>query len=159
MTIGDEPDSVRLQGKIDRIDLVRNDDGTISFRVIDYKTGSNPSGKDVLAGLASQLPLYALAVERLVFSEEGYPFHDAGYWSLPKDGFKNVKIDDWGAYREHLMAFVLDLVSELRGGNFPIESLKKDCRKHCDYHAACRVGEVRMVGKTWAGRPILGDQE
>ena len=159
LVIGDEPDSVRLQGKIDRIDLVRGDDGTISFRVIDYKTGSNPAGKDVLSGLASQLPLYALAVERLVLSEEGYEFQDAGYWSLPKDGFSHVKFKDWGAYRDHLMAFVLALVAELRGGMFPIESRKKDCRKYCDYQAACRVGEVRMVGKTWAGRPILGDQE
>jgi hypothetical protein len=105
------------------------------------------------------LPLYALAVERLVFPDGDFTFQDAGYWSLPKDGYRNVKVKDWEAFRDHLIAFVLDLVSELRAGSFPIESQKKDCRKFCDYQAACRVGEVRMVGKVWAGRPKLGDEE
>jgi ATP-dependent helicase/nuclease subunit B len=157
LTIGTGEESVRLQGKIDRIDLVRKD-GQVMFRVIDYKTGSNPAGKDVRDGLASQLPLYALAVERLVFPEGNHTFHDAGYWSLPKDGFKSVKLDDWGAYRDRLMAFVLDLVAELRGGMFPIESRKKDCRKSCDYQGVCRVVEVRMVGKSWPDRPSLGEE-
>ena len=156
LTIGDGPGLVKLQGKIDRIDLVR-EKGEVLFRVIDYKTGSNPPGKDVLSGLASQLPLYALAVERLLFPGGAYGFHEAGYWSLPNDGFKGVGIKEWEAYRDHLMAFVLEIVSQIRDGMFPIESQKKDCRKYCDFHAACRVGEVRMVGKSWADRPKLGD--
>ena len=157
LTIGDEDRLVKLQGKIDRIDLIR-EDGKVSFRIIDYKTGSNPPGKDVLSGLASQLPLYALAVESLIFPGGDFEFLDAGYWSLPKDGFKGVKIKEWETYRDHLMSFVLDIVSQLRDGVFPIESQKKDCRKYCDYHAACRVGEVRMVGKSWPGRPSLGGE-
>ncbi len=40
-------------------------------------------------------------------------------------------------------------------GNFPVESRKKECHKYCDYHAVCRVKEVRFVGKTWAERPSL----
>ena len=155
LTIGDGPGLVKLQGKIDRVDLIR-EDGNVRFRVVDYKTGSNPPGKDVLSGLASQLPLYALAVERLLFPGGPYEFHDAGYWSLPKDGFKGVRIKEWEAYREHLMAFVIDIVSTLRDGMFPIDSRKKDCRKYCDFHAACRVSEVRMSGKSWVDRPVLG---
>ncbi len=156
LTIGEGEGSVKLQGKIDRIDLIRKG-GKVAFRVIDYKTGSNPSGKDVLSGLASQLPLYALAVENLVFTEGDFSFEDAGYWSLPKDGFKSVKLGDWPAYRERLTAFVLATVAALRKGSFPIESQKKECRKYCDFHAACRVGEVRLVGKIWDGRPRLED--
>jgi ATP-dependent helicase/nuclease subunit B len=159
LTLGDEPEVVRLQGKIDRIDLVSREDGKTSFRVIDYKTGSNPSNKDVFDGLASQLPLYALAVERLVLSEEGYEFQDAGYWNLREEGFKNVKIKDWVTYRGELITFVLAMVSQLRGGAFPIVSRKPDCRKFCDYHAVCRVGEVRMVGKVWDERPRLKEDE
>ena len=154
LIIGEADELVRLQGKIDRVDLVL-EEGKVSFRVIDYKTGSSPSGKDVLSGLASQLPLYALAVERLIFPDGGHEFADAGYWSMPRDGYKAVKIKEWEAYREFLMRFILDLVSRLREGDFPIESQKKECHKYCDYHAACRVKEVRYVGKVWDGRPKL----
>jgi ATP-dependent helicase/nuclease subunit B len=158
LTIGDGESSLRLQGKIDRIDLV-HEDGEIKFRVIDYKTGSNPSGKDVKSGLASQLPLYALAVEKLVFAEGSHKLADFGYWSLKNDGFKDVKLDDWEEYRVELMDFVLELVAHLRGGTFPIESRKQGCRSLCDYQAVCRVGEVRLVGKNWPDRPTLGAGE
>jgi RecB family exonuclease len=154
LTIGEGEGSLRLQGKIDRIDLVPVN-GAIQFRVIDYKTGSNPSGKDVNSGLASQLPLYALAVEKLVFPEGPHSLADFGYWSLRNDGFKRIKVSDWEAYRVLLMEFILNLVAQLRRGAFPIESLKKDCRSHCDYQAACRVSEVRMTGKLWIDRPTL----
>lgn len=154
LVIGRDGDSVLLQGKIDRVDLIRKD-GKVHFRVIDYKTGSCPTSKDVKDGLASQLPLYALAVEQLILTSGEFGLIDVGYWSLPKDGFKSVKIDDWAAYRDHLMSFVVDLVRELRRGSFPIHSQKKDCRKFCDFRSACRVIEVRSSGKEWADRPTL----
>ena len=50
--------AVRLQGTIDRVDLVETADG-VRFRVIDYKTGTPPSAKDVTSFLMVQLPLYA----------------------------------------------------------------------------------------------------
>lgn len=154
LTIGEGEASIKLQGKIDRIDLIRQD-GKLGFRVIDYKTGSNPSSKDVKSGLASQLPLYALAIEQLVFPGGECEFEDAGYWSLSKNGFKSAKLEDWPAYRELLIQFVLGLVAELRNGAFPVASQKKECRNYCDFHAACRVGEVRMVEKVWGGQPTL----
>src|SRR5262249_5932956 len=46
LVLGDEASAVRLQGKIDRIDLV-SDGESEAFRVIDYKSGSCPSKKDV----------------------------------------------------------------------------------------------------------------
>jgi ATP-dependent helicase/DNAse subunit B len=151
LTLGQADAVVRLQGKIDRIDLVEVG-GKILFRVIDYKTGSSPSGKDVKTGLASQLPLYSLAVERLIFPGGEHEFADAGYWSMRKDGFRAVKLDkDWAEYREQLVDFVVDLVARL-----PIASENKDCHKYCDYHAACRVKEVRHAHKDWSGRPTLG---
>ena len=157
LAIGEAETQVKLQGKIDRIDLFLKD-GKLLFRVIDYKTGSSPSGKDVLSGLASQLPLYALAVERLIFPTGEYEFGETGYWSMPKDGFKPVRIKEWATYRDDLMRFVVDLVSRLREGDFPIESQKKECHKYCDYHAVCRVKEVRYVGKVWTSRPNLGGE-
>ncbi len=146
---------LKIQGKIDRIDLIPID-GVTSFRVIDYKTGSNPSSGEVNTGLASQLPLYALAVERLVDPGGEFSLADFGYWGLRDNGFKKIKLkDDWADYRESLMKFILDLVARLRQGWFPIESRDTDCRKRCDFRAVCRVGEVRGSGKQWDDRPIL----
>jgi RecB family exonuclease len=156
LILGEGPELVRLEGKIDRVDLIEVD-GKIRFRVIDYKTGSNPTVAEVRDGLASQLPLYALAVESLVYPEGDHTLADFGYWSLRGDGFKPVRLkDDWDVYRVKLMEFVLKLVANLRRGVFPVESLKAECWKRCDYQAVCRVKEVRMIGKTWRDRPDLG---
>ena len=156
LSLGEADAIVRLQGKIDRIDLVEHD-GKVGFRVIDYKTGSSPSGKDVQVGLASQLPLYSLAVEQLIFPGGEHEYADAGYWSMAKDGFRAVNLKrQWAEYRESLVAFVVDLVARLRDGQFPVASQKKDCHKSCDYHATCRVKEVRSVPKVWSSQPTLG---
>jgi len=154
LTIGGDGETVLLQGKIDRVDLIRTAD-RVRFRVIDYKTGSSPTGRDVHAGLASQLPLYALAVERLGLAPGDLDLIDVGYWSLPRNGYQGVKIADWPGYRDRLMAFVIGLVGELRGGSFPVDSRKKDCPKFCDFRSACRVSEVRMAGKARDDRPTL----
>jgi len=154
LTLGEGDQAIQLQGVIDRIDLIPVD-GETRFRVIDYKTGSNPSPADVKSGLASQLPLYAMAVERLVLPSGGSAFLDAGYWSLPKDGFRGVKLDAWDRYRDRLTGFILAMVGELRRGVFPVFSQKKDCESRCDFHKTCRVREVRSTRKAWNDRPSL----
>lgn len=71
----------RLKGKADRIES--RQDG--SYAIIDYKTGSAPTGAEVKSGLTSQLPL-----EALILTEGGFeklpPRADAPialyYWSL-----------------------------------------------------------------------------
>ncbi len=156
LTIGEAENSLKLQGKIDRIDLV-SVNGRDSFRVIDYKTGSNPPTLDVKSGLASQLPLYALAVERLLFPDGSHLLADFGYWKLRDDGFKPVKLkEDWEDYRTRLEDFLIELVGRLRDGAFPVASLKSECGKHCDFKASCRVSEVRFVRKKWDDRPTMG---
>ena len=157
LTIGEAAGSVRLQGIIDRIDLIHAD-GRVGFRVIDYKTGSHPSKGDVQSGLASQLPLYAMAVERLLGADGDRHFDGAGYWSLPKDGYKGIKFDDWSAYRDRLESFILALVDKLREGTFPVFSQKKDCPKFCDFPSVCRCKEVRAAEKAWDDRPSLEDE-
>ncbi|MDE3059566.1 MAG: double-strand break repair protein AddB, partial [Pseudomonadota bacterium] len=47
-----------LTGRIDRMEI--GNDGTIT--IVDYKTGSVPSARDIEGGLANQLPLEALVV-------------------------------------------------------------------------------------------------
>ncbi|MDR3633941.1 MAG: PD-(D/E)XK nuclease family protein, partial [Isosphaeraceae bacterium] len=89
LVIGEGQEAVRLQGKIDRIDLV-DSDGSEGFRVIDYKTGSCPTAKDVTGALYVQLPLYALAVERIVLLEHQPQLVDVGYWGLKKEGYRRI---------------------------------------------------------------------
>ena len=56
---------IRLRGRIDRIDHVDTDlaEGLL---VVDYKTGSLPARKNIDAGVAVQIPLYAIAAEQLL---------------------------------------------------------------------------------------------
>ncbi len=70
LILGEGPAAVRLQGKIDRIDLIPTP-GRTGFRVIDYKSGASPSKKDVKEAIYLQLPLYALAIERIVLARGG----------------------------------------------------------------------------------------
>ena len=69
----------RIYGKADRID--RDDEGRLT--VIDYKTGSVPSPKEIAAGFAPQLP-----VEGLIAAQGGFEGVDPGevvalaYWRL-----------------------------------------------------------------------------
>jgi ATP-dependent helicase/nuclease subunit B len=138
--------AVRLQGMIDRIDLVHALEGT-AFRVIDYKTGACPSKKSVHQALYLQLPLYALAVERLGLVDSGATLHDVGYWSVGTDGYKSIELKDWDQSRSRLEAFVLEVVEQLREGVFVIDPKKEDCTRSCDYRAVCRITQVRASGK------------
>ena len=62
----------RLTARADRIDL--RPDGALD--IIDFKTGSPPSQKEIKAGFAPQLPLEAAMTARGAF--EGAPSHEAG---------------------------------------------------------------------------------
>jgi ATP-dependent helicase/nuclease subunit B len=154
LVLGDGPAAVRLQGKIDRVDLLSGPGGR-AFRVIDYKTGSCPSKKDVKEALYLQLPLYAMAVERLVLAREPAALHDVGYWALAGKGFAPIALKEWAQARDEIEAFVVRVVGQLRGGAFPVDSRKPDCARRCEYGCACRVGEVRAGGKARDDAPRL----
>src|SRR5439155_1824497 len=59
---------LRLGGRIDRIDH-----GPSSFRVVDYKSGKKPTGKEarLSGGQTLQLPLYVLAGAALLGGDPG----------------------------------------------------------------------------------------
>lgn len=154
LELGTGTDRVRLQGKIDRIDLMTGSQ-TPSFRVIDYKTGSCPSKNDVKEAIYLQLPLYALAVERLVLQHAGVPLHDVGYWGLASHGFKPIGLKHWDEDRTALETYVTDVVGKLRQGEFVIDPCKDDCMQRCEYASVCRIRQVRSAHKIWADRPGL----
>jgi RecB family exonuclease len=164
LEIGQGEDSIRLQGQIDRIDTIQNEN-TFKFRIIDYKNGGVPGLADLKSGLALQLPLYAMAAESVILAGRGIEPDSAGYWSLKKDGYKSlVKMNDdgttpWPILREALERFVVELAQQLRQGRLPVRPRANDCMTRCDYSTVCRIGSSKRVGKVWNGAPTLELEE
>jgi hypothetical protein len=168
LELGEEGRRVRLQGMIDRIDVVRHPSGLL-FRVIDYKTGSTPTRSKLLKGLALQLPLYAMAVERALPEQENPRALDAGYWALRGKGYRPIVEmiinRDGDLYQDsrwkpdvgpdRIVAFVLDLVDRLRRGMLPVHSAEPDCDRTCDYRTVCRFHQVRQARKPWPEAPSM----
>ena len=152
LEIGQGERTIRLRGRIDRIDLAETPEGS-RFRVIDYKSGTVPSSTDVKQGEMLQLPLYAMAVERLLFQDGATGLFDLGYWSLRKDGFKAISFASWDHDQEALVAHVLALVDELRRGVFVVQSRTPNCESFCDYRSVCRIAQVRRAEKQPRAEP------
>ncbi|MEP6785396.1 MAG: double-strand break repair protein AddB [Sphingomonadales bacterium] len=73
---------IELRGVADRIDRLDNGD----LAIVDYKTGSAPSGKAVAAGYSMQLGLLAAIAERGGFPSVAGNVGEFEYWSLAKNG-------------------------------------------------------------------------
>jgi ATP-dependent helicase/nuclease subunit B len=72
---------VTLKGRVDRID--RLDDGSLA--IVDYKTGTAPSAKQVEAGFALQLGLTGLMAENKGFRQVDGVASVFEYWLLSRD--------------------------------------------------------------------------
>ncbi len=114
LEIVDGGQTVRLRGKVDRIDRLAD-----GFRVIDYKTGHAVKPADVHTHLrAVQLPLYALAVESHLHGE--VDSCDFGYWNLGRDGFAPVKLKrGWPEFKGRVVEEVVRLVDRAPLGVVP----------------------------------------
>jgi RecB family exonuclease len=146
LELGRGSERVRLQGKIDRIDLVESPEGR-GFRVIDYKSGAGPSTAEVRKARLLQLPLYAMAVERIILGEEAVALRDVGYWALRNNGYKPIAFEEWKAVQLGLETYVAELVDRLRRGIFVVDSQVDGCESFCDFRAICRIRQVRLAGK------------
>ena len=108
VTIDTPAGAIALRGRVDRVDLIEIQ-GRTSLMIVDYKTGRLSSPGDIASGRNLQLPLYSMAVEKLLHRPcLGGSFHqigkDAGkavdFWPYAiKDGLlkPNDKFaDQWG---------------------------------------------------------------
>ena len=94
-----------LYGFADRIDRMR--DG--SFAIIDYKTGSRPTRKQLETGLAPQLPLEALMIAGGGFEDvPAGPTEELAYWRLT-GGEEPGKVDA-------VTSNLTDLIAQARQG-------------------------------------------
>ncbi|AMV38316.1 ATP-dependent helicase/deoxyribonuclease subunit B [Planctomyces sp. SH-PL62] len=148
LTLGAEV--VRLKGRIDRIDMVDAgaESGPPRYRIIDYKSGNPPSSKDVTEGRMLQLPLYAMAVERLLYQRGEAELLDVGYWGLKDKGYRPIVFAQWQDVREALIERVFAIIHRLRDGAFQVAPRKEGCEAYCEYRGVCRIRQVRAAGKT-----------
>jgi superfamily I DNA/RNA helicase/RecB family exonuclease len=169
LLIGDGDNEVRVSGRIDRVDIAELPDSgeaTHGFWVIDYKTG-NPAhytGAALKEFRRLQLTLYALAVEEVLLADLRVRPLGLAYWLVADNGAKTAlpaypqkpvawfeEIAAWPAIRELLRRWVLELVSNIRRGAFPLKPRSEDCTLTCDFSQVCRISQVRSVveRKTW----------
>ena len=156
--------TIHIRGRIDRVDI-GSAAGKAVFNIVDYKTGrsSRPDAEAVLSGRALQLPLYALAVEKLLLADRSALPWQVGYWSVRENGFKPRKAlkmheeaDDrivptaeWAGILSRLPDTVGALVRGIRQGEFPVFSQDEHCTGYCPFNTVCRITHIRSLEKRW----------
>jgi ATP-dependent helicase/DNAse subunit B len=161
---------VRIGGRIDRVDVAELDDG-LGFWVIDYKTGrsANYSATDLARFEKLQLPLYALALERVFFSGRKARPLGLAYWLVTDKGPKPVlpgrqTVDwlsdpkKWAVFRQQLEEWVVKLAGRIRDGQFPLAPRKENCTESCSFGQVCRITQSRNVGKFWNLDPSVAER-
>lgn len=153
---------VQVRGKIDRIDINKNND---FFKVIDYKLGGKkPTKSDLETGISLQLPLYMFASKKIIEAEFNRNIDPAGAviysLKLGKDEFgekeislgksKNPDEKELVKLNEELMnicnEFIPVYVENIVQGKFNLSKLddreNKVCR-FCDFKSICRIQEAK----------------
>jgi ATP-dependent helicase/DNAse subunit B len=152
---------VHISGRIDRVDVAELEDG-VGFWIIDYKTGrsSHYTSTDLAEYRRLQLTLYALAVEEVLLADRGARPLGLAYWLVTESGPKVALptrnqvlwLDEhqrWRAVRGQLEGWVAKLVSNIRGGVFPLQPRSENCTQTCPYGQVCRITQARSVDKAW----------
>ena len=161
---------VRIGGRIDRVDVAELDEG-LGFWVIDYKTGrsANYSAAELSRFEKLQLPLYALAVERVFLPGRKARPLGLAYWLVTDTGPKPVLpgsrqaqswLSDpkkWTAFRKQLEEWVAKVVERIREGQFPLAPRSDTCTDTCSFGPVCRISQSRNVGKVWELAPPGND--
>lgn len=136
-----------LVAKADRIDIMADGSGVA---IIDYKTGSIPAQKDIIAGISPQLPLEAAMIRAGGFKEidqrmVGY----LGHWSLTgKDGGKEVKItENIDDLADAALSGLQDLIATFVNENTPYLSTPRPeaAPRFSDYRHLARIQEWAVL--------------
>jgi ATP-dependent helicase/nuclease subunit B len=150
--------SARFQGRIDRIDLTP--DGKKAF-IIDYKLAAREKrlAQKWSEGLELQIPIYLLAVRRLLghevigaelrflFSNEDKPaegfYREADRQTIGLGKKQKAQTEEqWKAFLSESESRVLSAAAGIRSGNIAVRS--KSC-KYCDYSSVCRFEKWRLI--------------
>ena len=159
-------EQIRLTGQIDRIDTGQVCGVTV-FTIIDYKSGKGVKLKptEMEAGRQLQLPLYALAAEKLLFADQQAVALATGYWNIKEKGFasgrdallefRTITADglqdstNWNSLKSSITRRIEEIVQGIRAGEFPVYNENKDCTASCDFSKMCRIAQIRSLEKVW----------
>ncbi|MBD3167203.1 hypothetical protein GF324_11430 [bacterium] len=155
--------SVPLRGRIDRIGLNANK----GWRIWDYKVSNTslPTKSHVLNGVAFQLPVYMLLLERALETgvlEGASTIDQAAFYQLKRtdDLVKASNSGKWAAdqhasYKETLKRNIVSIVKAVQAGRFhhPLSQNDKLCREsrehnYCPFFDICRRDPVVFKGRT-----------
>jgi ATP-dependent helicase/nuclease subunit B len=147
-------EDLKLRGKIDRIDV--DPSGKYAV-VIDYKTGGSFKRQDLEFGRALQLPLYLLAIQKLLklkpVAGEIYKIRDAkssGFYAkeaLEEIGVKvrskNVLSQkEFDQVIERAVRFAFKYADGITKAEIPVRP--RDCDKNCPFPSVCRIEKWRL---------------
>jgi RecB family exonuclease len=132
---------LRLRGRIDRLEWSLDD----SFRVIDYKSGTNRQQGVFAGGKALQLAIYLLAGADIVGLdvERG----TARYSFATRRGAFSEQVltgTDLVAARDRFEEVLARIVGGVEGGDFHAQPDRREC-EWCDFDAVCDVGRYRQA--------------
>ena len=128
---------LRIHGKIDRVDETPN-----HLVVIDYKSGSIPTQRQVRQGKSAQLPLYALALRNHSWAKDKSLITQ--YAKLPATGdVKPWALDDAIEEDAKVIGNVVHLLQQSRdaieAGDFRVNPQAPECPPFCAMRRVCRV--------------------
>ncbi len=128
---------LRIHGKIDRVDETPN-----HLVVIDYKSGSIPTQRQVRQGKSAQLPLYALALRNHSWAKDKSLITQ--YAKLPSAGdVKPWALDDAIEEDAKVIDNVVHLLQQSRdaieAGDFRVNPQAPECPPFCAMRRVCRV--------------------
>jgi ATP-dependent helicase/DNAse subunit B len=146
-------ETIRIQGRIDRIDITP--DGR--FSISDYKTGSHVvSKKEIEAGRALQLPLYLGAYEKI----SGMRGVAAGYYRIRRKvenrivlcdesvadliATSRIRTSEIGPLLTRSLEFAVDYIHKIRAGAFPLVAEERCPNRHCEFRFTCRFDPARV---------------
>lgn len=142
--------SIKVRGKIDRIDLI---DGKLV--IVDYKTGSSGiSSKKIEEGVNFQMMIYLLALEEKL--KHGQHFDIAGgfFWHIRSQGISGkMSFDDLITDDEIIQAgqtHIADYLEKMQSGDFtvqPTQATNNRCTSYCEFYQLCRLSNTYQYKK------------
>ena len=128
-------EGVAVNGFIDRVDMSL--DGKEAY-VIDYKLSRRDLNKKIKQGIEVQLPIYMLAVERLL----GLTVRGGELRFLEPGEKAGLESERARALMAETEATVVRAAGELKKGNLAVNP--KTC-DHCDFESVCRFEKWKLI--------------